>query len=124
MFSRRYFRYLPDDAGAIAVLRDESATELLNDSVYTGASVSGLERAPTGLTCRHVMLKTAAGNHKTVTILARSNYDAINVGQTFAEGAFGEVPSQTPWVVTAKIPERFKGRAVNLDTGMIDGDNP
>jgi hypothetical protein len=124
MFSRRYFRYLPDDTGAVAILRDESATELLNDPVYTQATVSGLERTPTGLTCRNIKLKTAAGNTKTVTILARSNYDAINVGDTYAEAAFGEVAAQTPWVVTAKIPERFKGRAVNLDTGMVDGDNP
>lgn len=124
MYSRRYFRYLPDDTGAIAILRDESATELLNDSVYTGATVSGLERSPVGLTCRQVKLRTADGNSKTVTILNRANYDAISIGDAVAEPAFGETPSQTPWVVTAKIPERFKGRAVNLDTGMVDGDNP
>lgn len=124
MFSRRYFKYVPDDSAPIAILADESAIELLNDPAYTGATVSGLERRPIGLTPRHILMRTAAGNTKDVIILSRIQYDLLNIGDAYAEPAFGEVAAVTPWVITTKYPERFRGRPVNLDTGMVDGDNP
>lgn len=124
MFSRRWFRYVVDDGTFLAVNRDESTTELLNPAAAASANPTGLAPLSLGFKPRKILLKSAAGNSKSGTILTRAAYDAIQIGTTFTEPTFGETTAGTVFTVVLKNPEVVRGRPTALDTGMIDGDQP
>jgi len=123
-YSKRWFRYVSDDATNNAIFADESSIELVNPAAAASAAVTGLLPLPKGVKIRKISLKSAAGNSKTVAILTRAAYDAIAIGASFTDTAFGEAGTGVIFQVVLKNPEIVRGRPISIDTGMIDGDNP
>lgn len=123
-YSKRWFRYVSDDATNNAIFADESSIELVNPAAAANAAVTGLLPLPKGVKIRRISLKSAAGNNKTVPILTRAAYDAILIGASFTDTAFGEAGTGVIFQVVLKNPEIVRGRPISIDTGMIDGDNP
>ena len=121
--SQRGFAYT-DDIGTVSSIRlDESNTELVNGvSTLPPAGATGV---PSDLRVRKVKLLAPNLSTKTVTILTRAIYDAINIGSTFNAPVIGEEnPSGTVFVVVQKTPEKAVRRVFSFDTGKLDGDQP
>lgn len=123
--SRRWFQYTTDLGDVYAKDADESNTELVNPTAQGSTIPTGAVRLPSEFACRRVKMKSGGGSSKTVPVLTRARYDAIDLGQAFAAPSVGEENApQTSFVVVQKIPERILRAPIPLDTGKNDGDQP
>lgn len=123
--SKRWFPYVDDGGSAWGVNLDESNVEMIipaSDGITVPAGINGL---PPEIKPRSIKMVAADGTSKTVVVLGRIEYDAINIGQSFAEPAVGgSSAAGTSFVVVQKIPERLKNPPIPVDTGKNDGDQP
>lgn len=123
--SRRGFPYTDDSGNVWAMSLDESNIEMVNVGADGFTVPSGANRLPPEIHRRFVKLLAADGSTKTVPVLTRAIYDAIELGQAFAAPAVGEEnAAATSFIVQQKIPERILRAVVAVDTGKIDGDQP
>jgi hypothetical protein len=124
MYSKRWFPYTKDDGTVVAVLRDESNTELVDSAADGLTPPSGTPPLEQGVKARYVTLQNAAGQQKDCTVLNVTQYNALSLSQAFAGTNEDGTVAGDSWVLVRKTPEISRRQPVNFDTGLTDGDQP